>query len=184
MDDPKFIDDSAKGRMAVNFVKHLLEKSGYDVYDFGIETHNANIKKQLKNTYYTHASRILHLLPDLVVINPETSRAYLIEVKFRRTLEFFDLKERIVSESIKYWPEMFFVVVSNQDPYCQWFKCSDMESFQHGIEALPINVEKETRENKSIMKISKFNFYQDIKILFNKVTDENLQACLKANKLF
>ena len=31
MDDPKFIDDSAKGRMAVNFVKHLLEKSGYDV---------------------------------------------------------------------------------------------------------------------------------------------------------
>ena len=56
MDDPKFIDDSAKGRMAVNFVKHLLEKSGYDVYDFGIETQvtvwGYETESPIKNTIF------------------------------------------------------------------------------------------------------------------------------------
>jgi hypothetical protein len=87
-----WVESRAKERKGHNFVKTVLELSGYKVMNFGIENHNQEIVRQLKKSYKFETNRRLLSMPDYVVIDDETKEAWLVEVKTRNLKQPFELR--------------------------------------------------------------------------------------------
>jgi hypothetical protein len=78
-----YVQNKQKGKKGESTIYDLLENSGYTVMPFGIEQHNQDVIKKLRQNYECDTNRMLRCMPDLVVIDPETDEAKLVEVKVR-----------------------------------------------------------------------------------------------------
>lgn len=172
-DDKEFINSSAMGDKAIAFVKQLLELSDYEVCNFGIEHHNKKIISSLKNSYAYISNKKLHGLPDLVVIDKQTKRAYLVEVKFRGDISCFNIKSKAIQSMIRFWPDAFIVIVSFQQPYCLAFKVNELEDI------IGIGTKDAKGYNITRYDMLGIEFGKDFNKIFSHVKDEDIQQCLK-----
>ena len=81
--DNTWVESKAKERISQNFLKTVLELSGYSVMNFGVEHHNQEIISQIKTNYHPETNRRLMSMPDYVVVDKETKETWLVEVKYR-----------------------------------------------------------------------------------------------------
>lgn len=108
-----------KGRVAESLIATLLERAGYRVTRFGVEELLGEVKL-LSHDQYRALSLpdALRTLPDLLVTTATVSRAWLVEVKFRRS---FDRESALsLYDSLRrqreFWPESFAVIAIG-DPF-------------------------------------------------------------------
>ncbi len=103
-----------KGQVTQSLLTTLLERAGYRVTRFGIEELFREIK-HIDLAQYQSLNLPLHLrtLPDLLVAELDVSKAYLVEVKFRKgfTERAARSLHRELSNQRKYWPDTYAVVM-------------------------------------------------------------------------
>ena len=78
-----------KGRMAESLVEELLKRCGNKVYRFGYEAVLQNLT-QLEEAFdrESEMGRRITSIPDFIVVNQK--RIFLVEVKFRTDLSFYE----------------------------------------------------------------------------------------------
>lgn len=92
----------------------LLERAGYRVTRLGIEELFGEVKHLAMAQYLgLKLPLALRYLPDLLVADPTVTRAYLVEVKFRRC--FDEGATRSLYQALKdqreHWPESYAVIM-------------------------------------------------------------------------
>lgn len=134
MDDEKrWAESKAKERVGQNFIKSILELSGYKVMNYGIENHNAQIIQMIKGNYESETNQRLMCMPDYVVVDPDTNKAELIEVKYRQITEFdwkkthLMFKYRTIHNYLKYWKDLTLVLALNVKPFCICVKMNEID---------------------------------------------------------
>lgn len=177
--DKDWIESKAKENIGENFVRTILELSGYKVMKFGIENHNQEVIKEIKENYKPDTNRRLLSMPDLVVVDEETKESWLVEVKYR-TFQDFRMNESDISfkygkmkDYLDFWKEATLILVMNTSPYCL---CIDLNKVNWNYHL------------KGKFKNSKGNFdemwnfsgeYKIINDKFSKVTKENFNKALE-----
>src|SRR3989344_7100745 len=123
--DNEWVESKAKERISHNFLKTVLELSGYKVMNFGVENHNQEIISQIRTNYSPDTNRRLLSMPDYVVIDEETKETWLVEVKYRNFEKNFNMKESNIAFKygniktyIDFWKEATLILVLNVSPYC------------------------------------------------------------------
>ena len=174
-----WILSKSKERRSLNFVKTLLELSGYRVMNFGIENHNREIVKLLKANYATEMNRRLLSMPDFVVLDEETGETWLIEVKHRSFRNGFDMKKSnitlncgMMKDYLDFWRGATLVLTFNVKPYCL---CVDFDRVNWSVHF------KSRCTGKDGKPVEAWNFsgiYQIINDKFPKVTSENFKKAL------
>ena len=76
----EWVESKAKERRSLNFVRTVLELSGYKVMDFGIENHNQEIINEIKTNYKPDTNKKLLSMPDYVVVDEDSKESWLVEV--------------------------------------------------------------------------------------------------------
>jgi|SRR3989338_693902 len=171
-DSPEFVDNKISSDKAVSFVRHILQRSGYKVINFGIETHSEEIKRYIRGNYETAALKKLHTMPDLVVIEEDTGNAMLVEVKYKKRLDPLTMKHNNMLETLMFWNEAIMLFVTNDHPYCQGIKLEDVSIGKH-LTTIKSGIDgKYGVWNMSLI-------YKDIKDLFQKVTEKHFDAALE-----
>jgi len=175
----EWIESKAKERSSQNFVKTVLELSGYDVMNFGIENHNQEIIKEIKSNYSPDINRKLLSMPDFVVIDKGTKEAWLVEVKHRNFKQYFDMKKsniafkyRQMKDYLDFWKDGTLILTFNFEPFCL---CVDFDKINWNI-----HFKGEFENSKGSLDES-WNFcgiYQTINDKFPKVTPENFKKTL------
>lgn len=176
-----WIESKAKERLSQNFVKTVLELSGYKVMKFGIENHNQDIIKLIKGTYKSDTNRRLMRMPDIVVVDPDTKIAEIIEVKYRAMQEYFhETKSNFwfptmeIKEYQKYWKDMTLVITMNVYPYCLCIRMKDVVFYHHFVEKKEGNKKGRWDEIWNFSKI-----YKELDEIFPKVTKEHFEKTLE-----
>jgi len=174
-----WVEGKSKERHSQNFLKTVLELSGYKVMNFGIENHNQETISQIKTNYSPETNRRLLSMPDYVVIDEETKETWLVEVKFRSFKDKFDMKENNVSfkygsmkSYLDFWKDATLILVFNVSPYCL---CIDFDKVNWNIHF------KEKFKNSKGNMDEFWNFcgiYEFINDKFPKVTPENFRKTL------
>jgi hypothetical protein len=179
----EWAEHKAKERQSENFVKTVLELSGYKVMDYGIEHHNIEIVKEIKNTYKTKTNVRLLSMPDYVVVDNDTKEAELVEVKFR-SQDYFNWKKttflfgyRNISNLIEYWKDATLVVVTDVRPYCVCIKVSDIDWNYHFRE----KIETSKGHLDEVWNFS--GIYKLMNEAFPKITDKNFMKALYLSNL-
>jgi len=176
--DIDFDVNEAKGANAVNYVRALLKSSGYDVIDFGIETHKL-MDSALNKNYKTDTNCMLHSMPDLVVVDKVTNEAEFVEVKYRETYNDgkFRFKYSRMKNYLDYWQSAILVLVIKDTPsHCHAVRIKDINWHRHF--AGPDTSSKGRVPND--VWILRKPILKEIKEIFPKVTDNNL---LRVSKL-
>jgi len=181
--DEQWSEHKSKERQSQNFVKTVLELSGYKIMDYGIETHNMDIVKEIKKTYKTKTNNRLLSMPDYVVVDPDTKEAELIEVKYR-SQEYFNWKKttflfgyRNISNYIDYWIDATLIIVMEVKPYCLCVRVRDIDWNYHF---------KEKKETSKGIHDEVWNFsgiYRIINEVFPRITDKYFMKALYLSKL-
>jgi len=121
--ETEWIESKAKERLSQNFVKTVLELSGYKVMDYGIENHNQEIIKQIKTNYSPDTNRRLLSMPDYVVVDEESKETWLIEVKYRSFKYYFDMKKSNIAFKYAhmkdyqgFWKDATLILIFNVSP--------------------------------------------------------------------
>jgi len=158
-EETKWVEQKAKERQSQNFVKTVLELSGYKVMDYGIETHNMDIVKD------------------------NTKEAELIEVKYR-SQEYFNWKKttflfgyKDISNLINYWIDATLIIVMEVKPYCLCISVRDIDWNFHF---------KEKKEISKGILDEVWNFsgiYRIINEVFPRITDKYFMKALYLSKL-
>jgi hypothetical protein len=174
-----WVESKAKERISQNFLKTVLELSGYKVMDFGIENHNQEIISQIKTNYSPETNRRLLSMPDYVVVDEETKETWLVEVKYRTfdqqfvfNLTDIAFKYGHMKTYIDFWKDATLVLVFNVSPYCL---CIDYDKVNWNIHF------KEKFKNSKGNFDELWNFsgiYELINKKFPKVTQENFRKTL------
>lgn len=173
MQDQGFIVNKAKGVVGINFVRTILELSGYMVKDFGIEHYSEEIIKQVKDKKTFQINRKLSTMPDLVVVDEKTQESWLVEVKYQtRDISgnnTIALTWNIMKDYLEFWKEATLVITSPTPPYCF---CVDLAKI-------------ETRHKKGVLPIpfpgELWNFADvqcSLTAKFPNVTEENIKKAL------
>ncbi len=181
MDTKKeWVESKSQERAGQNFVKTVLELSGYRVMDFGIEQHKQEIIKLIKTNYEPETNRRLLSMPDFVVIDEESKESWLVEIKHRNFKEYFDMKKSNISfkyghmkEYLDFWKDMILVLTFNVKPYCL---CVELKNVNWNIHF------REKFQNKRGNLDEAWNFcgvYTLINDQFPKVTSENFSKTLQ-----
>lgn len=169
-------ESKAKERVGQNFIKSILELSGYKVMDYGIENHNMQVIKMIKGNYSSETNQRLMCMPDYVVVDPDTKKAELIEVKYRHMPKYFDsiksnflFKYRTIHNYLEYWKDLTLVFAMNVDPFCVCVKMNKIDWNIHFREKREIS----SGRYDEIWNFSKL--YQYINEVFPKVTDKSFE---------
>jgi len=175
----EWVEAKAKERKSHNFLKTVLELSGYKVMNFGVENHNQEIVSQIKTNYTPETNRRLMSMPDYVIIDEETKKTWLVELKYRTFKEKFDMKEndiafkyRDIKTYLDLWKDITLILVLNVSPYCL---CVDVNKINWNIHF------KEKFKNHKGNLDELWNFsgiYEIINKKFPKVTQENFKKTL------
>jgi len=178
MDADDFAEKKGLERIGINFVKTVLELSGYRIMDYGIESHNQEITSLLKRSYKHSTNIRLLSTPDLVAYDSDTRKSHIIEVKYRKFPLFFNpahtniaFRYLMIKQYMQYWPETIFIVVMNVKPFCLCVDLQDIDWNKHYKGHMQIK----NRDSE----IWNFNgSYKLINQIFNKVTRENFLKAL------
>src|SRR5262245_2322042 len=103
-----------KAQVTQSILSALLERWGYRVTRLGIEELFGEIKYVDLAKY--HSLKLpdqLRTLPDLLVANLDMSRAYLVEVKFRKRFDEDTARELYgeLQHQREHWPQSYAVVM-------------------------------------------------------------------------
>ncbi|MBI5708753.1 MAG: hypothetical protein HZC42_00360 [Candidatus Eisenbacteria bacterium] len=106
-------DHVLKGHVAQAILHTALERVGYRVCRLGIEELLPELRSKAGDALRGGLPERLRFLPDFLVIDPETSEAYLVEVKFRSRLseESIRLLCQEVIQRRQFWPETATVLM-------------------------------------------------------------------------
>lgn len=177
--DEDFILSKSEEVKSHNFIKTVLELSGYNVMKFGIENHNQDILKKIRSNYSTETNRRLMSMPDFVVVDPESNEAFIIEVKHRNFNEFFNKKSsnfslgyRKMKDYLDFWKEGILIFTMNVEPYCI---CIDLKDVNWNIHL------KEKREISpgNVMELWNFcGIYHEIKEKFPRITNDHFSSAI------
>jgi hypothetical protein len=175
----EWIESKATERVSLNFVKTILELSGYRVMKFGVENHNQDIIKQIRKNYRPETNRRLLSMPDYVVMDEDTKETFLVEVKHRNFKEYFDMKKSNIAFAyghmkgyLDFWKDATLILTFNVKPYCL---CVDFSKINWNIHF------KEKFKNPKGNLDEAWNFcgiYEIINIKFPKVTKESFKRTL------
>lgn len=177
--DKEWIGSKAKESIGENFVRTVLELSGYKVMKYGFEHHNQEIVKEIKTNYKSDTNRRLLSMPDLVVVDEETKESWLVEVKYRTFQEFRMNENNIpfsygrMKDYLDFWKEATLIFVFNSSPYCL---CVDLDKVNWNY-----HFKKRFENNKGNLD-ELWNFsgeYELINKKFPKVTKENFTKALE-----
>ena len=177
--DKSWVEAKAKESIGENFVKTVLELSGYKVMKYGVENHNQSIVKEIKTNYKPSTNRRLLSMPDLVIVDEETKESWLVEVKYRSFQEFKMTESNIsfrygsMKDYLDYWKEATLVFVFNVSPFCL---CVDLEKVNWNYHL------KGKFENGKGNFDDLWNFsgiYQLINDKFPKVTKESFNKAIE-----
>jgi hypothetical protein len=111
---PSWLANLLRGRLAVQILTTLLERSGYRVTRLGIEELFDEVKYLDRQHYLALGlPEQLRTLPDLLVADPGVTWAKLIEVKFRRTFGRNTADELFatLTEQRSFWPQSYAVII-------------------------------------------------------------------------
>lgn len=121
-------ESKIKGNLGEEFIKSILELSGYKVMKFGIENHNQKIIQEIAGNYKLNTNRKLLSMPDLVVVDPESKESWLLEIKFRTFNEKFKMNSDEdnnlkfsygnIKDYIDFWKDTSLILVFDVEPYC------------------------------------------------------------------
>ncbi|MFB6089340.1 MAG: hypothetical protein ABEK36_06180 [Candidatus Aenigmatarchaeota archaeon] len=187
MNDKEFLDRKYRGDKGERFVRYILESAGnYKVMKFGIEHHNVEIIKLIKSNYCTETNRMLHLLPDYVVVDPDTSEATFLEVKTKklkyfseqRTLFWFNKGD--IDDYIQYWKDLILIIVINVEPHLICIDTNDISRREH------LRRIGKDNHGKHIEKWKFGDIYKNIndEDIFPKVDKQILERILCENNIF
>ena len=183
VENGEWAESKSKERQSQNFVKTALELSGYKVMDYGIENHNMDIVKEIRGSYVSKTNHRIFSMPDFVVIEPETKKTELLEVKFR-TIDYFNWKKttflfgyRNIKDYIDYWIDATIVIVMEVKPYCLCVRVSDIDWNNNFKEKLEM-------KNGSIAEVwnftGKYKLFNDI---FPLITNKHFMKALHLSKI-
>jgi hypothetical protein len=94
------------GKRAEKLIHEMMIELGFKVFHFGYEYIFPQLADR-SNLLQGQAGQLIRSIPDFLIVDQKTNRAYLIEVKFRNNAE---LDENDRSD----FPEMHIVLVSPQ----------------------------------------------------------------------
>lgn len=126
-------DNLAIGQQGQNYIKTILSQAGYKVIPYGVENHIEELIKQLRGAYDTKTQRRLHLMPDYVVIDPDTKKVWLIEVKNRPVVNTYHKNTDIwfnfhqVKDIMDLWEDAILVITFPVEPYCICVAVKDID---------------------------------------------------------
>ncbi|HPI30301.1 MAG TPA: hypothetical protein PLS26_07210 [Bacteroidales bacterium] len=109
--------NTLKGRMAEQIIKDLFQQSGYNVFNFGLESLHPTLSKNIK-FINNKMSTELRFLPDFVVQNSRQGDLFYLEVKFRAD-GCFRFDEKYDTYPYK---NAWFVIVSPEKIQCMHYK--------------------------------------------------------------
>ncbi|MFA4960248.1 MAG: hypothetical protein WC548_01145 [Candidatus Pacearchaeota archaeon] len=174
-----WVESKAKERISQNFLKTVLELSGYKVMNFGVENHNQDIISQIKTNYAPETNKRLMSMPDYVVMDEETKETWLVEVKYRSFNDQFNMKDDVlafkygdIKDYLDFWRDATLILVFNVSPYCL---CVDVNKINWNVHF------KEKFKNTKGNFDELWNFsglYELINKKFPKVTHENFRRTL------
>jgi len=104
-----------KGQVTQTLVKTLFEESGYRVDRLGIEEVIRDVKRlDIKSYNALNLPSGLRKLPDLFVTNAGMDEAWLIEVKYRRRLDYRNSESlyKILQQQYEFWPDTYVVLIN------------------------------------------------------------------------
>ena len=178
--NPEWQENKAKARFGQDFVKTILEYAGYKVMNYGIENHNKDIIREISGNYSSETNIRLMCMPDLVVVDPITKIAELIEVKYKKHNGYFNeynsdfwFKYSRIKNYIQYWNDATIIIVMNVEPFCLCIRMRDIDWCKHLIEKKEGNRKGYTDEIWNFRGI-----YRRIDEIFSKVKDYHLQKAL------
>ncbi|MBU0496836.1 MAG: hypothetical protein KKG04_02645 [Candidatus Thermoplasmatota archaeon] len=181
--DTDWKESKAKERIGLNFVTTILELAGYEIMQFGIENHNMSIVRKIKGNYETETNQRIMCMPDYVVVDPDTKKTELVEVKYRTVPRYFSWKDssflfgyRTIHNYLDYWKDLTLVITINVEPYCLCIRMKDVDWSYHFRE------KKETTNGKLDEVWNFSGIYKSIKDVFPRVKDEHFTKACKINK--
>ena len=103
-----------KGRVTESLLMALFERGGYRVTRLGVEELIAEVKHLDLSQYQTlHLPLEIRFLPDLLIVDIDMTKAFLVEAKFRR--KFDDLTCQSLHSQLSnqhgYWPQSHAVIM-------------------------------------------------------------------------
>ena len=107
-----------KGSVAQTVAQGLFEKAGYRVARLGIEEVLREVKLHDEKQYRALAlPENLRALPDFLVTDKNLSQAFLVEIKFRKTIDSLDntFCQRIEWQR-RIWPGLYVVLLLGESP--------------------------------------------------------------------
>jgi len=178
MDAENWAEKKSLERLGQNFLKTVLELSGYKVMDYGIENHNQEIIALLKCSYKYPNNRQLLSMPDLVVIEPNTKESFIVEVKYRKFPKYFEvsstnfaLRYAMIKQYMEHWSNAVLVFVMNVKPFCICVDVSSIDWSQH--------FKGHAKLNGRHAEIWNFNYkYKTLNDRFPLVTADNFRKAL------
>lgn len=103
-----------KAQITQTLLTTLLERGGYRVTKLGIEELFGEIKYLDLPSYMSlNLPLQLRYLPDLLVSDKDTKKAYMVEVKFRKQFDESsaqNLYDELIDQR-KYWPQSYAVIM-------------------------------------------------------------------------
>lgn len=103
-----------KGQVSQTLVKILLERAGYRVTRLGIEELFQEVVHLDASQYASlNLPKNLRFLPDLLVADSTIEKAFLVEVKFRKSLDKKGLLSLydILRRQLEHWPETYTILM-------------------------------------------------------------------------
>jgi hypothetical protein len=113
------------GNNAENIVEFLINQTpGWKCFKYGVENHIDELKKNLKTNNGNEISKKVRSMPDFIAINSKTNQVLLIDAKYRSFIDrrepkkvLYEFKYAQIKDYLEFWPEAYFIVVNNHEPY-------------------------------------------------------------------
>ena len=155
-----------KGRVAESLLITLLERAGYRVTRMGVEELFDEIKYLDLEHYHKLMLPVqLRSIPDLLVADTDITKAYLVEVKFRRRFDkktAWSLHTTLVDQR-RQWPESYAVLMVGEPAF------EDASFHQDYIRVIPPGEEGKLTFDTSIW--SGFNEAEQYNFLWNSLPE-------------
>jgi hypothetical protein len=144
--------NSFKGKIAQIIVETIFIEFGFEVFPFGYESYFTSIIRNLSGNGSVSSTALrLRSMPDLMVFNPTTKSAFLIEVKSTKVNYGEYLIGTISADRYaKFWAESFLAIVCARSQEIFTARISELnlptrsrKSFSDGQEGYVLNFEKD-----------------------------------------
>jgi hypothetical protein len=141
MEDSQALWDENKmvGNNAENIVEFLINSTpDWKCIKYGIENHIDELKKILKTNNSDEISKRIRSMPDFIAVNSKTDQVLLIDAKYRSFIDRREPKTALygfgyaqMKDYLKFWPEAYFIVVNNYEPYFIVISLKEVEWHKH-----------------------------------------------------